>query len=275
MGFKYINRPRGGSSRAFDAEVLAWRDAVILNGGSVSLSRLIIVDQFVFSERASGAWTLTDDYWALWAENAIQALTSLKQRRLATMVNSPSFTPDRGYAFNGTTQYVDTGFIPSTHAAVMTATSARIEAYERDNVATNTYAAGVADASNKRLTVSPRDGGGTRVYGEANAAAATFVLSGADSRGLTAVSRNGGTAADCVAYKNGVAITRATDPAGFGATLPVVSVFIGGFNAAGVLSNPRASSIGFVSCGAALSVAQELAHYNAVQEFASAVGAQV
>lgn len=274
MVFQYINRPHGGGARAFDADTLAWESAVVANGGSVSLARRIIVDEFIYSEKAAGTWALTDDYWVLWAENATQALTSLKQRRLATVTAAPTFTADRGYAFNGTTQYVDTGFIPSTHAVAMTASSARIEAYERTNVATNTYAAGVADASNKRLTVCPCNASGIRVNGEANAALGAFAIAG-DSRGLTSISRNGGAAADCVAYKNGVALTRTVDPTGFGAALPGYSIFVGGFNSAGVLFNPRASSVGFVSYGASLSAAQELAHYNAVQAFAAAVGASV
>lgn len=64
MPITVLNRMRAGGSRAFDADVLSWRDAVLANGGFVSLARLVIVDQFVFSEKAAGLWTLTDDYWA-------------------------------------------------------------------------------------------------------------------------------------------------------------------------------------------------------------------
>lgn len=70
MPITLLNRMRGGGDRAFDADVLAWRDAVVANGGSVSLARLIVVDRFVFNEKASGTWTLTDDYLGFWAENA-------------------------------------------------------------------------------------------------------------------------------------------------------------------------------------------------------------
>jgi len=263
------------ASMVGDPDVLAYADAVVTNGGTVSTARYPILTAFVGADKAAGAWGLTDDLWPLWAENEIQALTSLKQRRLATAVNSPTFTADRGYEFNGTTQYIDTGFIPSTHAVAMTATSVRVAVYERANVAGNTYAAGVANTSNRRLSVIPRTAAGTSAQGEANSAIGTFTLPAADSRGYTPIARNGGTAADCVAYKNGVAMTRTADPAAFGATLPVSSLYIGGINSAGTLGSARASSIGFVSCGAALSAAQELAHYNAVQAFATAVEANV
>ena len=59
---RFLNRSRGGGARAFDSDVLAWRDAVVANGGSVSLARLVVVDQFVFAEKAAGLWALTDDY---------------------------------------------------------------------------------------------------------------------------------------------------------------------------------------------------------------------
>ena len=91
MPISHLNRVRGGADRAFDADVLSWRDAVVANGGSVSLARQIVVDQFVFSEKEAGNWALTDDYLGLWAENAAQALTSLKQRRLATALQEQAF----------------------------------------------------------------------------------------------------------------------------------------------------------------------------------------
>ncbi|TXI02250.1 MAG: hypothetical protein E6Q76_15670 [Rhizobium sp.] len=261
-----------GNSVRPEAEL--WAGTVRANGGAVVNEDVAIVSAFIAAEDAAGIWALTDDYHGLWAPNSVQARVSIKQRRLMTMTGSPTHTANRDYAFNGSTQYGDTGFVPLTHAVSMTASSARIDAYERTNVATNTYAAGVADASNKRLTVCPCNASGIRVNGEANAALGAFAIAG-DSRGLTSISRNGGTAADCVAYKNGVALTRTIDPSGFGAALPGYSIFIGGFNSAGALSNPRASSIGFVSWGASLTAAQSLVRYNNVQAWATIRGANV
>ncbi len=251
-----------------------WVAAVVANGGTVSTGRQAVVATFIAAEKASGAWEKTDDYWGLWGENAAQALTSLKQRRLATLPVAPTFTTDRGYAFNGTTQYINTGFIPSTHAVAMATTDVRAAVYERTNVTANTYAVGTADTSSRRILLRPRNSGNGLV--EANTSgASTYTLPAANSQGLFAGSRNGVVAASVLAYKNGEVMTRTTDATGFGASLPAIAVFIGGYNLAGALTSPRPCSVGFVAIGASLTAAQELSQFNAVQAWATAVGANV
>lgn len=260
-------------TRAFDIDVLAWESAVIGNGGTVSLDRRVIVDQFVFSEKASGAWALTDDYWALWGENAAQSLTSLKQRRLAVAVNSPALTANRDYSFDGLTNYIDTGFVPGSHAVALGTDNARIAVYERTDVSGNTSAIGTNSGSGRQLRIQPRfDRSG---LGCSNTYVGTFTLPVADSRGYFAAARGGASPADANAYKNGVMLTRTIRPADVAALLPIHSVHIGAFNNAGFASNPRASDIGLACIGASLSGSQELAQYTAVQAFATAVGAQV
>lgn len=254
-----------------DADALLWRDAVVTNGGTVSAARLAIVNTFVAAEKASGAWALTDDYWGFWAENAVQALTSLKQRRLATAVNSPVFTTDRGYAFDGTTNYINTGFIPSTHAVAMTGTSMRLAVYERTNVASTTFAAGAYNSATRNLVLAPRTGAST-LQGRANSEQVSTGATVTDSRGLSAAQRSVSTYSG---YKNGSPIAFTGPPASEASTLPTAGLFIGAYNQNGTPAGFRACSLGLVSTGAAMSDAQNLAQYNAVQAFATAVGAQV
>lgn len=273
MSIVFLNRVRGdGGARAFDADVLAWRDAVAANGGSVSLARLIVVDQFVFSEKNSGCWALTDDYLGFWAENAAQALTSLKQRRLATAVNSPTFTADRGYAFNGTTQYLNTGFISSTDGINCTGTNQRLGVYERTNVSSSGVSAGTIDATVRCLSLNNRRNA-TLAIGRANTAGVDFTLGTADSRALKVVSRTGGSLT-LKMYDRGVKLTDGT-AASTATTAPSRAIFIGAVNNIGTATSFRAASIGMVVVGGALSDAQELAQYNAMQAWATSVGAQV
>jgi hypothetical protein len=276
MTIAFLNRARGsGSTRAFDADVLAWRDAVVANGSSVSLARLVIVDQFVFSEKESGCWALTDDYLGFWAENAAQALTSLKQRRLAAAINSPIFTADRHYAFDGSTSYIDTGFIANTHASSMTASSVHIELYERTDVngTANATALGVTSGSSRSMRVITRNN--STALGYANGGSATFTLPSNTSLGLTQLGRLSATAADVYGYKNGVSMPRTVDPGAVGAPLPSHSLFVGGLNNQGVYNSGRTASVGFAAWGAALASGQCLARYNAVQAWATSVGANV
>jgi hypothetical protein len=243
------------------------------NGGDVTAARRSIVETFVAAEKASGAWDLTDDYWALWAENAPQALTSLKQRRLATATAAPTFTIDRGYVFNGTTQFINTGFIATSHAVAMAVNSNRIAYYERADLLANNYACGASAASNAAMTLRPR-ATSTIAVAQVATSAANFTIA-ATSLGYLAASRSGATAADCLAYKNGAVLVRAVDPSAFGVALPNVRFYIGGYNSGDTLTTPRATSAGFMAVGAALSAAQELAQYNAVQAWATSVGANV
>lgn len=273
MPIIYIRRTRGGAERAFDTDVLSWRDAVVANGGSVSLARLIVVDQFVFSEKASGNWALTDDYLGFWAENAAQALTSLKQRRLAAAVNSPVFVPDRHFLFDGTTNYLDTGFIPNAHASVLALASAHLEVYERGNLSGSNTSIGTNTGSNRQLRILARNGAVTQIFVNGNGG--TFTLPAATSAGLTQGGCNSVTPTDTYGCKNGVVMVRASDATATGASLPAHSLYVGGLNNQGTYSNGRAAQVGYVAWGGRLTEPQCLARYNAVQAWAAAVGAQV
>jgi hypothetical protein len=261
-------------SRAFDSDVVAWEAAVIANGGTVSLARRIIIDQFVFSEKASGTWALTDDYWLLWGENAAQALTSLKRRELCTAVNSPTFTADRSYLFDGATNYLLTGFTPSTDGINLTGSNLRLATYERVNLNNSSYSIGARVGTNPAMGMIPR--ASSSMTGVLNniTTSATFTLSPADSRGLKVVSRAGG-GTTMLAYDRGVRLTDVTTLTAGGATLPTVPLMIGAYNSGGTPISHRAATIGFAAVGAPLSDAQELAQYSNVQAMATSIGANV
>lgn len=248
-------------------EALAWQAAVVTNGGTVSAARLQIVQNFIGAEIAAGPWALTDDYFPLWGENAIQALTSLKQRRLATAVGAPTFTADQGYTFSGSA-YIDTLFVPSVNAVAMTGTNMRLAFYERTNVAGNTYCGGVIDGSStKNLSMRPRT---PDFQFAANSILTTVTTPIADSRGYSVGSRTAGGV--FTGWKNGVSLGTVS-PAN-AAVLPAISFYIGAVNNAGVAANFRATAQGFVALGASLSAGQEAAQYANVQAWAVAIGAQ-
>lgn len=253
-----------------DADALLWSDAVVANGGTVSANRLVVVSAFVAAEKASGAWALTDDYWGLWGENAPQALTSLKQRSLATVVNSPPFTVDRDYTFNGTTQYLNTGFIPSSHGINCTGGTMRIGTYERTDVDTATASANTLDSSTVNLSISNRIGANVRA--RINSAVTEVALTVADGRGLKTASRNG-SGAVLQFYDRGVRLADGATSAV--TTTPTRAIYIGAANSSGTPTTFRAVSMGFAVVGGPLSDAQEAAQYANVQAWATAVGAQV
>jgi len=257
---------------AYDRDAGLLFDAWNAAGGSASSGLRSLANTFIRAEKSAGTWQLTDDYWVLCAESAAQALVSWKQRRTATVTSAPTFTTNAGYAFDGLANFINTGFIASSHAVALTGTSQRLAVYERTNVTANTDAAGCQTTSTSRMEIRPRNG--TAAAGLLNSTTApTFTLGASDSRGYTAISRSGG-ATTMSAYKNGVALTDATGLT-VGTSLPTHALYIGANNNAGTAASFRASTVGLVAIGAPLSAGGELAQYNNIQAHMTAIGANV
>ena len=260
---------RGG--RSVDVAVASYVAAAAANGGTVSAGRQTLLTTLINASMDLDHWWNTDDIALLTTEDAGAALTTLKRNALMTVTAAPTFTVDRGYAFNGTTQYVNTGFVPSTMAVQMTGTRQRVAVYERTNVASNGWAMGASDTATTR--VSPRLAAGTTMGTALGTGTATFTV-GTDSRGLTATSRPAGTTYN--GWKNGVALTDVTGTPEVN-TLVAFALYIGGRNNSGTFGTARASTIGEVEWGAPLpgGTTSELAWYNALQIFMTAIGANV
>lgn len=247
----------------------AWAAAVVVNGGTVSAGRKTLIATLIDAHVTSGAWATIDDELPLCAENAPQALTSLKQLRLATVTAAPTFTIDRGYAFNGTTQFINTNFVPSTMALVMTASGARLASYERTNVGANLTCS--LGATNSNMSMNPRNG--TSVFqASLLSGAGNIAASIADSRGLSVVSFTGGSNTRD-GWKNGVALAgAAVTTAG---VLAVNAFYVAARNSGGTADQFRAATQGWSSWGGPMSGAQEASYYTALQTFLTAIGANV
>lgn len=251
------------TSSFYDPDALLWRAAVISNGGTVSTNRLTLVSLLIGGLKNAGTWSAMDDALVLSADNNTQALTSLKQRRLATEVNSPAFTANLGYQFNGTTSYLDTGFVPSTMAVSMTGTDMRAATYETVNVGATTYAMGVRNGVNQNIQLVPRAATGN-ANGNMDSASLSFLV-GTSGIGYTSFSRPN--SANLQAFHNGVNVGGPSAPGSTGSSLPTAAIFIGGYNSGGTLTTPRATTLVWVSWGASLTAAQEAAEYAVVQSY--------
>lgn len=255
--------------RTFNAATTSWVAQVVTNGGTVSSGQKMIVDNLIVALTTAGAWAKMDDAWLLSSESSVQALTSLKQLRLATAVNAPTFTVRDGYAFDGATNYIRTGFIPSTHAVSMTGSNMRIEDYSLN-----------ASASSAGFNAGATSGGTTRILlRNLSGSSMTFGLNSTStaitnpsSQGMVSTSRTG--AGVFEAFRNGVSLGTAV-PTSTGTTLTNIEIYIGALNSSGVANNFRSSRMGWVSVGASLTAAEELAAYNAVQTYMTALGVQV
>jgi hypothetical protein len=97
-----------------DPATTAWVAAVIANGGTVSSTQQGFVDTLIKGLKTDGIFSKLDRLWLYASENTFQALTDIVADSLATAVNSPAFTANRGYAGNGSNAEIDSNFNPTT-----------------------------------------------------------------------------------------------------------------------------------------------------------------
>lgn len=264
--------PGGGIVGALNANTLAYNAAVVAAGGSITPGRLLIINNFIASEMQAGTWALTDDYWLLAAESTTQALISLKQRRTASAVNSPTFVVDRGYTGNGSNNYVDTGFIPGTHAISMSATNARLASYELTNVAVAGSSAGTRTNAANVISLVTRSAANQYTVGVVSDVQGSGTVT--DSRGFTSVRRNDSASQVFRVYKSGVSALNVNTLTP-GPSLPSFSLYILARNNNGTPGSLGARSVAFVCIGASFSDQQELSQYMNVTVWATAIGANV
>jgi hypothetical protein len=175
------------SGSGFDADAQAYFDEVSLS----DVAYTVPINQFVLDLKAASLWTKFDRLWVLANKDATAALTCLKSLQTATAVNSPTFTAGQGYAGNGTTSYINTGFDPSTHGVNYTLDSAMMTLYCRS--ATN------PGVSQREMGRTGGGGGEAELlcrfddgsaYGNANNGNGLFATAAvANSQGLYTISR--------------------------------------------------------------------------------------
>ena len=101
---------------AADLDALAWQTAVVGAGGTVSGTQLSYVSTLIAGLKADEAWAKLDRLWLYASESATQASIDLVARATHTLIGSPTFTANHGYAGDGSAAYIDTVYKPSVNA---------------------------------------------------------------------------------------------------------------------------------------------------------------
>lgn len=264
---KLIRTDRPWNQYRFPPELIAWRDAVIANGGArPSVREMVRRNRLIRNHMLSGAWALTDDI-LMSGEDEVQSLVSLKRRFLCIRWNSPQFYIESGFILDGYASYIEWPFIPATHAVAMTTTNQRAAVWNLANVGTNGFALG---ATSNVTTGTPAAGLGIRPLQNGSmrinfgSATVNFTLSDATAVGFSVGSRTSNTAIR--GYKDGV---RFADVTGQTIIEGLASrpLFVGGRNHVGdLLSLPTNCVIPYAAIGAQLTDAQERATYEGVRD---------
>ncbi len=221
---------------------------------------------------AAGVWQKLDALYLLAAHSAQAArLNWIADQYNLTAVNSPTFTADRGYQGNGTSSYLDTGFVPAVAGGRFAQNSAAMGLWSRTDslglygdMGQNTAHAAIIAC---RYT-SPSDNTFRAIANTVSGGGGLSDSVCTNSLGFFAWSRTG--AAVGQKYINGApSATIVSASTGLG-NLPV---FVGAINSSGapVQLSPRHYAAVFI--GGGLTPGENAALYSALLAYLTAVGA--
>jgi hypothetical protein len=258
---------------AFDFSTVAWVNAVIANGGTVSVSRKQLVDTMIRGLKSDGVWTKLDRLWIYAAENQPSALTDMVSLVLATTVNSPTFNVNSGYNANGATDFVNLNTNLSSYGGQFGTNAGHVSCWEDvDAGNNNAVLMGVSNNSQStdQISILPRftDANTYLRCNDATPNAGTASVSG---QGHFIANRSGASLSQ--GYRNGSLLYSPNAAAG---SIPNINMIILGINDTTSGFNSNAGSAGVVvpmsSIGANLSGTDATNFYTRLRTYMTAVG---
>lgn len=238
-------------------------------------NRAFLISDTIRRLKAADIWAKLDVLWMLAAHDAQAARLNWKTPAsfALTAVNSPTFTADRGYAGNGTTSYLNTGWNPSTNGVQ----------HQLDNACYGAIVNAGTDADSGAVSIGGLDGVGNgsqmrprnnsptpgTISGRLNQTTTTeFSGSSTTIRGTTLFDRSASTLV--TAYRNGLANgTLAT----VSSSRPNVSLWIGAASNNGAFSSGSDFRVSMALAGGSLTSAQHATLYSITQSHLAALGA--
>lgn len=252
-----------GFGSPYSPEALAYFAAMSVQPSD---ARKDVINTFINSLVAAGVWAKLD-WLSLFAAHDAQAarLNAVSPSQIMTAVNSPTFVTDRHYVGDGATSYLNTGWNPVTASSPKwTQNDHSVGVWCRNDVS----AFAQCDFGHyARVHMAARSGTSMQTYPSANSA--TAVLPATTSVGFSAWSKTSATQASL--YKNGANIgTRSVTTA---APFNVPFLVLTGNQSSGVPNGYSTREVAAIFFGSQLSDADQLALYNALSTYMTAVGA--
>jgi len=245
-----------------ETETTAWIAAVVSNGGTVSSGRQTTVNNLVISLKAAGLWAKLDWLLLTAAENVGSALVDLISGRVATAVNSPTFTADDGYAFDGISQYIDSGYNTSTNSVAYTQNSSHVSAW---NFSTANWAMIGNYVINTGIEIAYYSG----AYHLVGPQSDNVTMNGsASSTGLAVLTRTGASAR--AFYVDGSSVVSDTETSE--AAPANQNIFLGCISYQGALLHPSISAVSSASAGGGLMPPTILIYSTYMRTYMTAVG---
>jgi hypothetical protein len=240
-------------------------------------TRQTAINQVYLDLKAASIYSQMDEFWFYAAHDQQAGLLGWKGYKDATAVNAPTFTVDRGFAGNGTTSYLNSNFVPSTHGVQYTLNDASYGVYSRTSGQENKEQIGANGASGSSVAGFAR----MRVRNTNNIG--QFWINATDSvnplnrsntfdgSGLFSLDR---TASDAISlWRNGAELTTyALQPS---QDLSTVAFYIGAANNNGSLAGPSTRQLAFAFFAGAMSAQKYADLYTIVTDYLTVLGAAV
>jgi hypothetical protein len=228
-----------------------------------------LINTLISSLKAAGVWQKLDALYVMAAADEQSGQRNWKADTFnLAPVSAPTFTPDQGYAGDGATSYLNTGFVPSTNGVNFTLNSATFGVWSRTNSSGTMTDIGCRTASTTAQTLLQLRIAGDLANYRINQSSAGTSAANADSSGMIAVRRSGASAN--ALFRNGASIATGTSAS---TVLSEFAMTIGALNTGGVISGFTARQYAAAFIGASLSDAENTAFYNALLAYLTAVGA--
>jgi hypothetical protein len=213
---------------ANDTDAQAYFDAVSLTDTAYTAP----INTFVLALKAASIWTKFDRLWLMANKDATAALTCIKSLSAATPQNAPTFAAGQGYTFNGSTQYIDSGWSPDDGPS-FALNSASYGCFVRTSSASGVeIPIGTADNASNICQLLFGFPDANSFYATVNSVDALTITAAHSGRtGLWQMNRSAAGAAE--GYKNGASVDTGTTAAGLVATS---NFFVGAFNSGGAIN---------------------------------------
>jgi hypothetical protein len=198
------------------------RDLIATDPNSWSQYQAAAANELVSTLKTGGVWGNLDSLIVI-GPSVVASFTDWKvpTRSASILGGAPSFVANRHFALDGVDDVIETGFGPSAVGNTMTPASMGIAVFDRLNIASAGYAAGLDGTGSRTVSLLPRNDAG-QVLPRLNTG---DVLTGvADVSGLLASDISG---LDLRLYRNGVQAA-SKSPATLTATImPLSTVVVG------------------------------------------------
>lgn len=180
---------------------------------------------------------------------------------------APTYSTN-GFSFDGVTQYLRTGFIPSVNVTSTFLFTVIIHC--RNNVSTTGLAIGAAVSTTQRYQTRPRGAGDVAAF-TSYASANTFTPASTDGSGWFTFTINGNGVGSRNVIRNGSSLGGSSAAAT--GTLPNIELWLGGQNNAGALNLPMQLDVDtVVLCTTALSTSDSNTLVTALTAYNTALG---